>query len=451
MSGRKVKTARDFVLGSRQAGVSVIVGVLVGSMVGGASTIGTAQLSITHGYSAWWHSLGSGIGCAILGIFVSGPLRSSGCSTLPEILQSTYGNRVAFIVTILVSLGTIFGVTTQVISGVALLTAVSNIPAIGAAGIILLLMMAYVVFGGVWSTGYVGILKVILLYGFVVLTGVFAVIFQGGPGAFRASLPGKQYFNLFARGPGVDMGSFFSLLVGILSSQTYIQAMISAKNRKVSRYGAVIGALLIPPIGVAGIFVGMYMKLNYPEVVPAFAMPIFIMEKFPPVIAGMILAALMITLVGAGAGLSLGIGAMIGNDIYRIHINPHVGSGGLLAVNRFSIGLVLVISAVLSLTFTETIILDWSYLATSFRGVVSCLPLAAALFFPKKIPERFVLVSVLAGPVFLVIGRFLHISFDSVFLGMGVSCLIIIIGFISGVFYPKPPPPESINCRRKRP
>ena len=43
-SGRKVKSASDFSGGKKQAGRGIVAGALIGTIVGGASTIGTAQL-----------------------------------------------------------------------------------------------------------------------------------------------------------------------------------------------------------------------------------------------------------------------------------------------------------------------------------------------------------------------------------------------------------------------
>ena len=41
----------------------------MGTLVGGASTIGTAQLAYSFGFSAWWFTLGAGLGCVMLAAF----------------------------------------------------------------------------------------------------------------------------------------------------------------------------------------------------------------------------------------------------------------------------------------------------------------------------------------------------------------------------------------------
>ncbi|MEG2203956.1 MAG: hypothetical protein RRY21_02225, partial [Oscillospiraceae bacterium] len=50
-SGRHVKSAADFSTGGGRAGSLIVAGSLMGTLVGGAATIGTAQLAYTNGFS----------------------------------------------------------------------------------------------------------------------------------------------------------------------------------------------------------------------------------------------------------------------------------------------------------------------------------------------------------------------------------------------------------------
>ena len=89
-SGRKVKDARSFMTGGN-AGSLLVGGALLGTLAGGQSTIGTAQLAFCYGWSAWWFTIGAGIGAAVLGLVYSARIRKSGCATLLEILGREYG------------------------------------------------------------------------------------------------------------------------------------------------------------------------------------------------------------------------------------------------------------------------------------------------------------------------------------------------------------------------
>lgn len=90
-SGRKVKSAADFSSGGGKAGSWIVCGAIMGTLVSSQATIGTAQLAFSYGMSAWWFTLGSGIGCLILALGYAAPFRRSGCKTLLQIVSQEYG------------------------------------------------------------------------------------------------------------------------------------------------------------------------------------------------------------------------------------------------------------------------------------------------------------------------------------------------------------------------
>lgn len=429
-SGKRVTSAGDFAVGGRKAGVGIVAGTIIGTLVGGSSTIGTAQLAFNFGFSAWWFTLGGGIGCLILGIVFSKPLYESNITTLPQIFTRKYGQTSSTIATILMSIGSFLSIVAQFLSGIALITTVSNIAPAWATILIVLLMLAYVIFGGVWGAGMVGIVKTILLYATVIICGFMSLKLGGGLSSFRDALPSSQYFNLFARGILVDTGAGISLILGVITTQAYIQAVISAKSLNISKKGAVLSGILIPIVGTAGIFVGMYMKIHHPEIESAMALPTFIMQYLPPTIAGMVMATLLITLVGTGSGVALGLSSMICNDIYKIYFNKNASDKLTLAVSRIIIALILGCAAIFTTGNLGSLILGWSFMSMGLRGAVAFAPLCCALFLPDRINKNFALASIILGPTFVLIGKFiLPQNIDSLFLGVGISILVMLIGY----------------------
>jgi len=428
-SGKKVKNASDFKYGSGKSGAGIIVGTIVGTVIGGSSTVGTAQLAFNYGLSAWWFTLGSGLGFVIMLLFFSGPIYKNGIVTLPQIFSKEYGEKAGFTATILNSIGTFLSVVIQILSGVALITAVSNIGPIAAIAIMIILIFVYIIFGGIWGAGYVGIIKTILVYAAIGLCGILVLSLQGGLGVFFSSLPTERYFNLFARGVAIDSGAGISLIFGTLTTQIFIQALLMSRTLEIARKSLLITAILVPLAGIGGILVGYYMKLNYPEIVPGTALPLFVMLKTPPLLAGITLAALLVALVGTGAGLMLGISTMLSNNIYGKYIGKKAGGKQELFANRFSIVLILVIAAVFTSRYVGSLILEWSFLAMGLRGVVSFGPLCTALFLPGKIKPVYVQTAMIMGIALLLLGRYIlppHI--DPLFLGAAANVSVLAIG-----------------------
>lgn len=105
ISGWRVSSTGDFTVAGRRARWPVVSGIVVGALVGGSSTVGTAQAAFVYGLPAWWFTLGAGIGCLVLATLFAKPMRRSGVETLPQYLVCTFGNPVRPLVAVSDSIG----------------------------------------------------------------------------------------------------------------------------------------------------------------------------------------------------------------------------------------------------------------------------------------------------------------------------------------------------------
>ena len=126
-AGKKVNSASDFASAGRRASLFMVMGALIGTLVGGASTIGTAQLAFSYGFSAWWFTLGGGLGLIVMAVFYIKPVYNAKAITIPGIISSEYGEKAGFTLAVLSSVGSFITIVSQIISGVALITAVLSL------------------------------------------------------------------------------------------------------------------------------------------------------------------------------------------------------------------------------------------------------------------------------------------------------------------------------------
>ena len=417
----------------------VVAGVIMGTLVGGSSTIGTAQLAYQFGMSAWWYTLGAGISCLILALVYAKPLRRTGCSTLVGIIRSEYGPKVGMAVSVLSSVGTFINVIPQVISATAVLAVIFPAMSLETAVIIsVVFMILYVIFGGTKGAGIVGIVKMILIYITMIVSAVMVLGMVGGLPAFvsmAGNIPdpdGVRFTYLFSRGVGTDIGACLSVLLGVITTQTYAQGVLSGRTDKDGVGGALISAFLIPPIGIGGILVGLYMRANaalYAGVTAKTALTAFITAHLPPLLAGIILGTLFITVVGTGAGITLGISTMLTNDIWGQLIPRFRQPKAKAVLSKLMIALVLAVAGFLACGSLGDIILQFTFMSMGLRGAVVFLPLSCALWLPGKISTRYAMASVITGPlVVLLFGLWKVLPFDPLFAGVGASLLIMAAG-----------------------
>lgn len=404
---------------------SVVAGLIMGTLVGGSSTVGTAQLAYNYGMSAWWFTLGAGIACLFLALVYAKPLRRANCPTLVGIIRREFGDAAGMLASILSAVGTFINVISQLISATAVIAVV--VPTLGteaAVAISVLFMILYVIFGGAKGAGFVGIVKMALLYVAMLACGVLVLWRM----EFADLVKAVPKLSLFARGVGTDGGACLSLILGVLTTQTYAQAVLSAKSDKAGIKGALISAFLIPPIGIGGILVGLYMRANaalYPGLTAKTALTTFVTAHMHPVLAGVILGGLFVTVVGAGAGLSLGIASVINNDIVK-RLSPKEKNTDR---SKLWIVLVLVAAGLLSCGALGDTILQFAFMSMGLRGAVIFAPLLWALWLPGKVRAKYAVASIIAGPgAVLVFGLWKVLPFDSLFAGIGISLLIMLIG-----------------------
>ena len=472
-SGKKVKNAADFSTGGGKAGAWIVAGTIMGTLVSGQATIGTAQLAFTYGMSAWWFTLGAGIGCLILAVGYAVPLRRSEQTTLLSIISKEYGNQAGAIGSVLCSVGIFVSVISQMLSSTALLTTILPINTFTALLIAVILMAVYVIFGGVWGAGMGGVVKLTLMYVASIFSAVLVIWMVGGlqelvrcvtqtltnsaltdiVGLHSSADVSSRYFNLLARGPVKDIGSGLSLLLGVLSTQTYAQAIWAAKSDSAARKGALLSAFLIPPIGIACILIGLHMRGHYitsaeiealtvaGQAVPAGLIeiastsqvfPTFILNYMPKLLGGIVLGTLLITVIGGGSGLSLCVATIIVNDVFCKVSKAVQKPKWRLCLTRGVIVVVLLLAAMVAGIVPGAVINDFGFLSMGLRAAVVVVPVTFALFLRGQVNPKDATAAILAGPTCVLLSKFfLPAAIEPMYPGIMMAFLLMLAGVIS--------------------
>lgn len=426
-AARKVNTANDFTVGGNSSGSLLVAGTIIGTIVGGAATIGTAQLAYTVGLSAWWFTLGGGLALLLLARFYARPLRASKLQTIPQFLVLHFGPAAGPLVTIASSLGIFFSVVANILAAVPLTVAVFQLTTVQAVAVLFILIIAYVFFGGVWGTGLVGIIKTLLLL--LVLGNVAVTAYQGmgGWSGYQATFAPFPWFSLFGRGMWLDIASGLSLIIGTLTTQTYIQAVYAARDVKTARNGALLAAIITLPMGIPAIMAGLYMRAHFPELAPIDALPQFILTQLPDWLGGIALAALLLASIGSAAGLALGMSSMLSRDILA-KWSPR---GSTLLINRALVLVIALTASCLAAGNLKSLVLDWNFLSMSLRGAGVFLPFTAAIFWPQRIAPSVAISSMALGTAASLGAKLLFPQgLDPLYAGILTSGIVLIAGQI---------------------
>lgn len=377
-----VRSAADYAVAGRKAGPLAVTGIMMGSLVAGGSTIGTAQLAYVWGASACWFTLGCGLGCAILGLCFAKPVRRLGLSTLPTLMEMNYGYPVMLLTMAGSILGTIFSVATQFQAGAALIQTVFPMSYVQTVFLISTLILGFIFFGGLKSFSVLGNAKAIMIYVTLLLCCAQLALRGQTISTLLRDLPVSPWFNPFAMGVPRALSSCFSLIAGALCTQIYMQAIFAAYDEEAARKGCLTAAVLIPPLGVLAIWIGIAARNSGIVVEPSQVLPHYLMNYFHPLLGGALWAGLAIAVVGGASGLCLGIATNISLDILRRLFRWQEDDKKLLAASRYSVLLVVAVSAAFGLLLKSVYILELSYIGMGLRSSGMIVLFVAAVLKP---------------------------------------------------------------------
>lgn len=380
-SGKGFATARG------QAGPWIVAGAIIGTLVGGQATVGTAEMGYNYGFSGIWFTWGSALGCLLL--YVMTPrLRNTGCNTLLEIVGREFGKKAEVTGSLLSLFGMFFSIVAQQLACAALIRAVFPCSLLTALIAGTVLMLIYVVSGGMMGAGRGGIAKLVLLYAACVVSGAVVLWRSGGLQDFDNSL-----FNPFNRGLSTDLNSAISMILGVVATQSYAQAIWAGKSTAVARKGALLSALLIPPIGIACTLVGMYMHSAGNIEVASTAFPSFALQYLPHWLGGMVMGTLLITVVGGCTGIALGSSVIVVRDLFQRQLDHST------TMVRVTLVVIMTLALIVSLSLTGTFINDLGFLSLGLRAASILIPMSCVFFIPGKVKSRYAIASMICSVV----------------------------------------------------
>ena len=185
VAAKRVKSAAQFYAAGRSVSGIQNGWAIAGDYLSAASFLGIAGLISLYGYDGFMYSVGWLVAYITVLLVIAEPCRNIGKYTLGDILafrnDPKKAKTVAAISTITVS---IFYLTAQMVGGGVLVKTLIGIDYEVSVIVVGIVMLSYVVFGGMVATTWVQIIKAVLL----VTASILLVIFTWAPYGF--SLPG---------------------------------------------------------------------------------------------------------------------------------------------------------------------------------------------------------------------------------------------------------------------
>jgi SSS family solute:Na+ symporter len=357
--GLHLKGLDDFHLAGRGIKLVFLSGTFCASIVGASATLGMAGLGFSKGLPGAWWMLSGTAGLLVLATFLAERVRSTGCSTLPEIVGSFYGQRARITASILIIASWIGVIAVQIAASGKVLGAVFG-------GNEAVFMVACTV-AFVLYTAHGGQRSVIRtdLVQFIIIFAGMAVLFSKALEVVGPGILISQSFPVSEEMSGWDVTSML-LVVGsaYLVGPDMYSRLLSANSARDAKISAGIAAVVLIPLSFLITCLGIFARSLYPAANPEQAFPVLITGILTPVGGGLVTAALLAAFMSSADTCLMTATSIMTLDIYK-NVYPKTREDRLIAISRFFVLIIGFIALIL---------------AVSMPGIIQTLLIAYTIF-----------------------------------------------------------------------
>ncbi|KUK36862.1 MAG: Sodium:solute symporter, partial [Thermacetogenium phaeum] len=406
-AGRYNKSMTDFLLAGRRLGLLLATFTLTATYFGGGYFLGLSSYAYDHGWVALWQAIGGGLGF-ILVAFVAFKMRDLAFYTVPDYLEHRYGGKTIRVLSALLSLIALVGILgAQVLATRAVLAMVgveSNIGLILAA----LIFVGYTVVGGLWAVTLTDFVQVSIAALGAVIAAVVAVSRAGGYQSLVATVTaqgvGEGFFTWSGGDISLVMWLTLPMMMYTLIGQDVYQRLFATKDGKTARNAGILSGLVIIAICVFTVLIGLAAKALFPDLADSSqAATTVISSFFHPVVAGIILAAVMAAIMSTADSILTAGTSHIIRDFYMevFGVKEEGNEKRLLALSRLWTLILGVGSIFFALAIPSIIdILNYSYFL--YTGGVF-VPVVGGILW-KRATRQGAVAGLLVGAAMAVIG-----------------------------------------------
>lgn len=328
-ASKKTKTAKEFFVAGRsitgfQNGLA-----LAGAYMSAASFLGIAGLVATRGYDGLLFSVGWLVGWPIL-LLIAEPLRNLGKYTYGDVIAHRFNQKsVRTCTSIATLIIVIFYLIPQMVGAGSLIRLLFGFPYEIAVMLVGLVMVSYILFGGMLATTWVQIIKLILLIGGSTLIAFFSllsfnfsfnslftsVVNRYGEAAF---LPGALVIN-----PLETISLGIALMLGVCGLPHILMRFFTVTDQKAARESVAwatgwIGYFYILTFITgfsAASLVGREIILRF-DLGGNMSAPLLAEALGGPLIFGFLAAVAFATILAVVAGLTMAGASALAHDFY---------------------------------------------------------------------------------------------------------------------------------------
>ena len=375
----------DFFLAGRSLTTPILITTLISTYYGIDVLFGDTQLAFTDGVVAWFgYARPTYAFFLIAALVLAKRLREDKFRSLPDILDSYYGEKtryVAAITSFIYSLPALslygFGMLGEVILGWEPVVGMLVLGGIA---------LAYTLTGGFWAVALTDSIQFVMMCLVIAMAFPFAMNFVGGFNSMIELLP-KSFFDTLG-----DLNVFLIIIyastgLSVLVEPTFYQRIFAAKSYKNVRNALIIGIFIwgsydwlitiLAMSAKAAVIKGLLPSALEPDA----ALLTIVIAALPVGAVGLFISGVLSTEMSTLDSYCLVAGGNISYDIYKPALNPKADDQRLIKITRLGIILSWALGFGMATLFEQMLGL-WVFLASILISS-TLAPVLLGLFVKK--------------------------------------------------------------------
>jgi cation/acetate symporter len=330
-AAKKTKTSSEFYAAGRSVSAAQNGLALAGDYMSAASFLGISGMVAMKGYDGMVYATGWLVGWPALMFLIAEPLRNLGKFTFADVVAFRLRQTPVRIASAIGGILTVlFYTIAQMVGSGNLIKLMFGIPYLWAEIIVGVVMLAYVLFGGMLATTWVQIIKAGLLLCGVTLLTVLVLIQVGPPTEIYAKVAhqyGQKMLEpgALAKNPLEAVSLGLALMLGLLGLPHILMRFYTVPDAKAARKSVLYATgligyfyIIIPIVGfgAAILIPGGQAAIKAIDAGGNMAAPILALELGGTPFLGFIAAVAFATILAVVAGLTLAGASAYSHDIY---------------------------------------------------------------------------------------------------------------------------------------
>jgi len=318
---KRARKASDFLIAGRNVNLVLTTATLAAMQIGAGVIMGGSEQGAQGGiWPGMWYGIGCGGGLIIAGLLAATKLRTRGGFVPLDFFAARYGERRwVRIWAWLSNIPSLLGIFVAQIMAAGAILSIFGVDYRTGVIMVGLVIMIYSAMGGMWGVVIVDFIQLaVVLIGIPLVTIItFAKLKAAGSAAVVLGTPFIP--------PGMFSKAVFLILPFLLSISVSYDAYMryqAAKSAKVARWGAILGGMIVIGVSFCTALVGAAGRSLYPDVAAGAVLPHMIRTSLPPILAGVVVSAILAGTMSAANCLLLSLAGTSTRDFYNKVLHP---------------------------------------------------------------------------------------------------------------------------------